>query len=829
MRIHPLSDLGSSLLSVQNPARYLGGEFGQIIKQKAVLTVALAFPDLYEIAMSNLAVKILYNAINRIDTVRCERVFAPAPDFEALLKKKQFPLYTLESGIPVHKADIIAVSIGYEPGINGLLSILDTGGVPLQCSERIETSPIVIAGGCGITNPLPFTKFIDVFYIGEAEDGFFDLIKLISVLKENGASRSDIIAELEKSPYIWTQHKQRSSSKAICTTKAVYRNFSDVPDSIAYLPVPNIRIVQDHGSVEIMRGCPNGCRFCHAGIYYRPQRMRSINQVISDVDLLVSKAGFREISLMSLSSGDYEHIDSLMNRLNQRYSARHISFQLPSLKVNSFTLPLLEKMASVRKSGLTFAVETPVDAWQLSLNKEVYKQRIIDIILEAKLKGWNQCKFYFMIGLPVEQGTSTEEIEIVDFLLDVYKQTKMYSSVNIGTFIPKPHTPYQWSKQLTLEEAQRKIDYVYKNLPKKYFKLSTHKPFNSLVEGMISRGDERVGDLILEAYTKGCRLDAWDDWARPDIWKEVIGSASWNVEKETTRERDINENLPWDSISLGPTKKYLITENKKSEQQLLTPSCSQDCEDKCGVCNNSTKVTKIDEPDIEHIDNNIDLSRNYEASFRVLISFTKQGVASFIPHLSMLELWHKTFLRSSIPVVYSEGFNPLPKFELAQTLSIGISSEDEIASFLLYEHMEASVLKELLNNSLPESIQVQKIAVYTLSRSVKRESLSKFFWGTMYEYSFFDISQFTNLLHDQKYVEFLESRPEISIDIDTERTAVFTACIPFKFDRGFRDCISAVIAQPLYEICSINKISSLAAEIGKKEVSTFFDVFNVTH
>lgn len=827
--VKPLVDLGGRLASVQNPARYLGGEYGQIIKDSADLVFALAFPDLYEIAMSNLAVKILYDGLNRISTIRCERVFAPAPDFEQLLKAASVPLYTLESGTPLHAADIIGFSIGYEPGITGVLSILESGGVPLETIHRGEEDPVIIAGGCGVTNPAPFSRFFDAVFIGEAEAGFFELMAEVADKKKAGARRNDLLALIEAHPAVWTARKQNETN-GICARRAVYGAFGgpnpDGPDRQVCFPVPNVRIVQDHGAVEIMRGCPNGCRFCHAGMYYRPQRIKDPARIINDIDFLVNRGGYREISLLSLSSGDYDGINHLLDTLIARYAGRNISFQLPSLKVNTFTLPILEKLAQVRKSGLTFAVETPVDAWQRSINKDVFRQRILDILHEAKKRGWSKAKFYFMVGLPVDESAMTEEDAIVDFLLDIQAQTRIQCNVNVGTFIPKPHTPYQWERQLSMEESKTKLDHVYKNLPRGKFKVSTHKPFSSYLEAVISRGDERVGELILDAYRQGCRLDAWEDWARPDIWEQVLASANWNVEQETIRERPLDEKLPWDGVSLGPTKTFLKKEREKSIAGITTDPCEETCGLPCGVCNRDFKVKKTPEAHNPVVLPETTAPAVYDGPrYRILVSFTKRDAARYIPHLGLLEIWHKAFARSGLPVVYTEGFNPLPRFELSQSMSIGIASEDEVATFMLYERPEnGESLRMILNASLPESVQITRVFCYELSTKVKRQSLSVFLWGNRFAYDFGEQGILDSIIKHTRVQEYLADHPEMKIEYTT-KTPVADITIPFRADRPFRELLSEVSGIPVYELVSVTKTAALAQHPETGTIGSFFDVF----
>lgn len=839
-RIDPIRELGWHLNSVQNPARYLGGEYGVVRKDSADFVFALAFPDLYEIAMSNLAIKILYEGINRIPNVQCERVFTPAPDFEDLLSARKIPLYTLETGIPLHEVDILGVSIGYEPGITGLLSILASGGIPLNCADRGENSPIVLAGGCGITNPAPFSRFIDAFFIGEAEAGLFSLVSELADLKRRGATRGDILERLTEHPAVWTRAKNARANGAVCARRAIYAPFGgDESEARATcLPVPNIRIVQDHGSVEIMRGCPNGCRFCHAGIYYRPQRMKTPSRVLSDVDYLIHEGGYREISLMSLSSGDYEGIDSLLDELARRHTQEHVSFQLPSLKVNSFTLPLLEKMAEVRKSGLTFAIETPVDSWQLALNKEVCRDRVLSILHEARKRGWSKAKFYFMVGLPIGDGSTREETEIVDFMLEIQERTRMQCNVNIGTFIPKPHTPFQWARQLSERESDEKLSFIHRNLPKGKFKVSTHRPFSSFLESMISRGDERVGDILLEGWNRGCRLDAWEDHAKPNIWRAVIAESKWDVVEATIRERDRSEPLPWDGVSLGPPKGWYKREFERSLSGSLTGTCAPVCSESCGTCVGDVKTVQArdshpisDEgpngPGVEAkmAEKTAETKNRNGGTWRVVLSFSKTGAGAYIPHLGLLELWHKSFNRARLPIVYTEGFNPLPRFEIAQSLSLGVTSDSEMATFMMETEIKADEIKEKLNAALPQDVRIQEILVYQISAKRKRESLSTVYWGASYRYTFHEASE---SLRFSMHPDIQNYARENVISISVHE-AIWTVIVPARFDRPFRDLLSSLSGKNTFELFTIHKLTTFAipdaGDVTSKNGRDFFDAF----
>ncbi|MDR1257506.1 MAG: radical SAM protein, partial [Spirochaetaceae bacterium] len=359
--IDPLDDLKGLLLTVEKPARYTGGEYGMLAKRDAAFQTVIAFPDLYEIGMSNQALRILYNRLNALSDISCDRVFAPAPDFETLLRENGIPLYALDTGIALCDCDMLMFTLGYELGITSVLAMLDAAGIPLLREARGDESPVVIAGGPCVSNPMPYSRFIDAFWIGEAEDEFFTLVRQLCAAKAGGAVRGELLGLLARHPSVWVAGKKKA-------VRAVDAGFSMRKGPAPVFPVPSMRITQHHGVVEIMRGCPNGCRFCHAGIWYRPMRQKDGEAVVSEAADCIFKAGFREISLSSLSSGDYRNIENLIGALDAKFGGMRVSFQLPSLHVSTFSLPLLEKISRVRKSGLTFAVETPLADWQAALN-----------------------------------------------------------------------------------------------------------------------------------------------------------------------------------------------------------------------------------------------------------------------------------------------------------------------------------------------------------------------------------------------------------------------------------------------------------------------------
>ncbi|MDR2747946.1 MAG: radical SAM protein, partial [Treponema sp.] len=513
--IDPVRDLGAALLSVEMPARYTGGEYGRLARAGAPFQTAIAFPDLYEIGMSNQALRILYNRLNGLPGVSCDRVFAPAPDFEALLRGRSMPLYALDTGIPLKKLDLLLFTLGYELGISSVLTMLDLAGIPIHREQRGEEDPIVIMGGPCVSNPLPYAAFIDAFWIGEAEAGFFELTEKLAGIK--GQGRGESLSVLSRHPSVWTWGKKEA-------LRGIDRDFAVRPPGAAVFPVPSMKVVQHHGAVEIMRGCPNGCRFCHAGFWYRPMRQKNASVVLKETEDFIRKGGYREISLSSLSSGDYQCLDPLVDTLRESFSGAHVSFQLPSLRVSSFSLPLLEKISAVRKSGLTFAVETPGQARQMAINKEVSLDSAALILEKARKNGWRGAKFYFMIGLPFQEFPENrdEAEEIAAFIRELHRRVRMHFNITVGVFVPKPHTPYQRAPQIGIDEARGILDRIRGGLKSGGHKVSISDPLVSLVEGLISRGNADTALLIEDAWRKGCRLDAWQDSIRKDIWRDVF-------------------------------------------------------------------------------------------------------------------------------------------------------------------------------------------------------------------------------------------------------------------------------------------------------------------
>ncbi|HZW50210.1 MAG TPA: TIGR03960 family B12-binding radical SAM protein [Bacillota bacterium] len=594
------------LATVSKPVRYMGQELNAVVKppESVEVSIAFAFPDVYDVGMSHLGSKILYHVVNSLEWAAMERVFAPWPDYEALLRKEGAPLTTLENHLPLNQFPFLGVTLQYELTYTNLLTILDLGGIPLLAADRGDNDPIVIAGGPGAFNCEPITDYLDLITLGDGEEILPKLLELYRQLKRKGpVVRKEYLlqAALLQGVYVssFYEASYNEVGEFIGITSLVpeavipvRRNIVQNLDTVPYpetLVVPYGEIIHDRAMIELFRGCTAGCRFCQAGCLYRPVRERSLQTLLKQAELLLRSTGYDEISLISLSSMDYTQIEALIDQLLKRYRKECVGVALPSLRVDSFSVQLADKVQQVRKSGLTLAPEAGSQRLRDVINKRVSEQQILDAAGGAFDAGWSSLKLYFMLGLPSETDEDLAEIiALAQKIAALYRQKKRRGKLHIGisvsTFVPKPHTSFQWMGQIPVEEIKRRQYYLRSLLRDRAIELSTHDAETSVLEAVFSRGDRHLAKVVLRAWQLGARFDGWSEYFRPDLWRQAFIESGIVPESYSEREIDFSAALPWDHLDSGISKDWFINQWHLAEQAIETPDCrSGDCS-MCGVC-----------------------------------------------------------------------------------------------------------------------------------------------------------------------------------------------------------------------------------------------------
>jgi len=598
-----LTHFNNILHQVTKPARYTGGEWNSVAKDwdKTLIRIALSFPDLYEIGMSNMALPILYELLNSQPDVLAERVYAPWVDMEAVMRTEGIPLFSLESKHPLKDFDVIGFSLGYELAYTNVLNMLNLAQIPVLTSERNDSHPVVIAGGSCVLNPEPMADFIDFFVIGDGEEVLLELLDSFRDWKREGegAPKKELLHQVATIPGIYVpslyqvKYQTDGTFKSITPTVAQAkptiqrRIVSKLPPPPTKPVVPYIEVVHDRGAIEIQRGCSRGCRFCQAGTIYRPVRERPQSEVVQAVGKLIANCGYNEVSLVSLSTSDYTGIDELIADLCRRYHDRNLSLSLPSLRIDSFSVRLMETLPSRRKTGLTFAPEAGSERLRRSINKNTPEDKLLKTAAAAFDRGWLSLKLYFMLGLPTETMDDIEGIiQLLDKVSSLGREVKgkrPHLRISLSTFVPKPHTPFQWVAQEEEEQLNSKHELLSRVLRRKGIRLSWPDPKVSLLEAALSRGDRRLSKVIYRAWKLGATFDAWGEHFNYGNWLRSFEEAGLTPGFYAQRERPLDEPLPWAHIDVGVTTAYLKQEYQRAIDGLETPDCRDEGCNACGL------------------------------------------------------------------------------------------------------------------------------------------------------------------------------------------------------------------------------------------------------
>lgn len=612
-RIKEMTKLALSdeiLMKIDKPARYIGNELNSVCKNKDEVSIrfAMCFPDVYEIGMSHLGIQILYDMFNKRDDVWCERVYSPWPDLHKIMKEENIPLFCLESQEPVKNMDFLGITIQYEMCYTNILQILDLSQIPLLAADRDDTVPIVIGGGPCTYNPEPIADFFDLFYMGEGEVVYDRMLDLYQEMKRAGRSRREFLHEAAKIPGIYVPSLYQVEYKEDGTIASFTPVDEEIPATVtkqlvmdmtdAVYPekpvVPFIKATQDRVVLEIQRGCIRGCRFCQAGMVYRPTRERDVEKLKELATHMLRNTGHDEISLSSLSSSDYSHLPELVNYLIDSCPEKGVNISLPSLRIDAFSLDVMSKVQDIKKSSLTFAPEAGSQRMRNVINKGLTEEVILDGAGKAFEGGWNKVKLYFMLGLPTETEDDIKGIahlaeKIAERYYEIPKDQrngKCQITASSSFFIPKPFTPFQWAPMNTerefLDKAAIVKAEVRAQLNQKSIRYIYHEADISLLEGFLARGDRKCAEVIEKAYRKGAIFDAWSEYFRKDAWEEAFAETGIDVSFYACRERSTDEILPWDFLDIGVTKKFLIREWERAQQETVTPNCKMQCSG-CGA------------------------------------------------------------------------------------------------------------------------------------------------------------------------------------------------------------------------------------------------------
>jgi len=715
----------------QKPSRYFNAEWNACYKAHRSadhVNIALAFPDTYEVGMSHLGLRILYDIINRLPFAAAERVFAPWPDFEEHLRKTGESLRSLEGQRPLSDFDILGFSLQYELSYTTVLNMLHLAAIPFRSAERASSTrnmPLVIAGGPCTVNPAPMADFMDAFLIGEGEEAIEEILSTVQTWKREGGSRDSVLQALAMIAGVYVPSVHGDGARVV-------RRIVDDLDSAPFPTnpvVPYMQVVHDRITIEISRGCARGCRYCQAGMIYRPLRERKMESIIRIARESIRSTGHGEVSLSSLSAGDYSHLPSLVRSLNCCFAGTGTALSLPSLRVGAVRRDVLREIRSVRKTGFTMAPEAATARLRAVINKD-FSDEAYEAALHALFgEGWRTLKLYFMIGLPTEHDDDIRAIgTMAQRALSIAKnQTGRFVniSVTVSPFVPKPHTPFQWCGQEPFDELRRKLVYLRQDLSARKFKYKGHDVEMSLLEAVFSRGDSALSHLIEKAWQLGCRLDGWSEHFDFGKWQDAMHATGIDGQSYAGRSCGRDERLPWEMVDTGISREFLWKEHERAMQGAMTPDCSQQCS-VCGLrCSNDERAEDVVADACDAQGNHRATANRREPSIRVRVGFSKTGRLRYLSHLELMTALVRGLRRASIPVILSGGFHPKPELSFGQPLGVGIAGKREWFDMEVSAPFQVECYKEALQRSLPEGISIGAMEIISsqepsLGRFIKR-------------------------------------------------------------------------------------------------------------
>lgn len=778
--------LTTILKDVEKPAQYLGNEVNAVHKDFAtqIIRVALVFPDKYELGMSHMGLKILYDILNNIEGVVAERCFAPAPDCETLLRKHNVPLYSLESKTPLSEFDIIGITLPYELTYTNILNVIDLARIPVWQKDRGDNHPIILGGGTGSYNPEPVADFFDAIAIGDGEEVILEIIsKMIDWKRTHGVdlmsansktgSREKLLDELKSiegmyiPSFFAPEYNDDGTLKIMRPLRAGYASVKKriVMDLNAQpyptkLVLPNIKLVHDRIGIEIQRGCTRMCRFCQAGYIERPTRQRAPETVLEIARKSYEETGIDEISLLSLSAGDYQTIVPTLKELNRRYAGKNVSISVPATRTETLTPELIAEVKKVRRTGFTIAPEAGSERMRRVINKGNKIDDLLVACRNAFSAGYQLIKFYYLCGIPFEHdedviGIANEAGQALDIGLEYTRNLEI--NVSVSTLVPKPFTPFQWDPQLTLEETRRKHDLVRRHLKDRRLRFKCHKPEMSFLEGLFARGDRRLSTVVFHAFQNGCRFDEWEEHLNFPKWQATIAATKVDTDFYLHRMRGQDEVLPWDHLFSQMLKSWLWDEREAARTEAYIADCSlEKCAKFCGACDFKTiknKIYVIDEKPLAAKKGNREwYGRFGEVSsadgesagagtsnlmsnetqptthdkLKLRVHFSKTELASLFGHLELMSHLKRALIRIGTPVTYSEGFHPQMKLAMGYALPLGLESDCESFDLVLHKELDVEKFVMRLNDSLPQGLMVQNAeyidlkapSIYSITKAI---------------------------------------------------------------------------------------------------------------